>query len=98
MHKRTKNLGLLLLFLAAILVFSYRASDVLNPFLLAFLLAAELKAERSAGRRAGCGIEREPLEVDAVRNAVSSVVGTKAAIKFGLVLADKNHRICPTGQ
>lgn len=39
MQKRSKNIGILLLVLAAILFIAYRARDVLNPFLLAFLLA-----------------------------------------------------------
>lgn len=39
MQKRSKNIGILVLVLAAILFVAYRARDVLNPFLLAFLLA-----------------------------------------------------------
>lgn len=39
MQKRTRNIGILLLVLAALLFVGYRARAVLNPFLLAFLLA-----------------------------------------------------------
>ncbi len=39
MQKRSKNIGILILVLAALLFVAYRARAVLNPFLLAFLLS-----------------------------------------------------------